>query len=90
MGQSHYWRWIVLLLIACCLLGGCTGFNPLEKLFPGQQQPQQPPAPGGNKNSPSGSEPTITVYMHTTGQTQSMKMEDYITGVVAEIGRAHV
>lgn len=30
-----------------------------------------------------GQEPTISLYLHKTGETQSIKMEDYIQGVVA-------
>ncbi|MCG0277882.1 MAG: SpoIID/LytB domain-containing protein [Thermanaeromonas sp.] len=30
-----------------------------------------------------GKEPTISLYLHETGETQSIKMEDYIKGVVA-------
>lgn len=49
------------------------------------KQPQKSPDPETppQKQAVQGTEPTITVYMHETGEKKSMKMEDYIAGVVA-------
>lgn len=45
-------------------------------------QKKQAPAPTPQQTA-QGKEPEITVYMHETGQKKTMKMEDYIAGVVA-------
>lgn len=69
------WLYFVLtvLLAAALVAGGCS-------LFKGpQQKPQQPQPPKATQ----GTEPTITVYMHETGEKKQMKMEEYIAGVVA-------
>lgn len=49
------------------------------------KQPQKTPDhnPPPQKQTAQGAEPTITVYMHETGEKKSMKMEEYIAGVVA-------
>jgi stage II sporulation protein D len=49
------------------------------------KQPQKSPdsETPPQKQAVQGTEPTITVYMHETGEKKSMKMEDYIAGVVA-------
>lgn len=49
------------------------------------KQPQKSPDPATppQKQAVQGTEPTITVYMHETGEKKSMKIEDYIAGVVA-------
>ncbi len=67
-------KWMVVLAVALAgalAVGGCG-------LFKG---PQQKPAP--QKQAPQGAEPQITVYMHETGEKKTMKMEEYIAGVVA-------
>ena len=65
-------KWYGLLIVPALivLLCGCSLFK----------SPQQMPAPQKNIQGP---EPEISVYMHETGQTQKMKMEEYIAGVVA-------
>jgi stage II sporulation protein D len=62
---------LILLVIVAMILGGCSLFKSP------QQKPTAPP------QGASGPEPQIMVYMHQTGEKKSMKMEDYITGVVA-------
>lgn len=57
-----------LVLAAMVVASGCS-------LFKGAQKK---PAP-----TPTGPEPQISVFMHETGAKQTMKMEDYIAGVVA-------
>lgn len=65
------WYMILVVLVAVALVaGGCSMFK----------SPQQMPGPTKNIQGP---EPQISVYMHETGKTQSMKMEEYIMGVVA-------
>lgn len=67
-------RWFIILtvLVAVALVAsGCSLFkSPQQKPLTPQQTPQ-------------GTEPTISVYMHETGEKKQMKMEDYIAGVVA-------
>ncbi|MBU2700678.1 stage II sporulation protein D [Sporomusaceae bacterium BoRhaA] len=54
-------------------VSGCNLFSP-------QKKPDvTPPNPSVSLQA----EPQISVYMHETGTTQSMMMEDYIAGVVA-------
>jgi stage II sporulation protein D len=50
-------------------------------LFGKQSKPQ--PAPPGQQQKAMTPEPSITVYMHETGEKKEMKMEEYIAGVVA-------
>lgn len=57
-----------VVLATALVLGGCS-------LFKGAQKK---PAP-----TPQGPEPQLTVFMHETGAKETMKMEDYIAGVVA-------
>ena len=66
----------VLLLTIVLLLAGCGGTP--QKKPDGSQQPSAP-----KKQNMSDSEPTITVFMHETNEKKSMKLEEYITGVVA-------
>lgn len=47
------------------------------------KSPQQKPPGSPPQQTVQGSEPQITVFMHETGEKKSMKMEEYITGVVA-------
>ncbi|MDD4238537.1 MAG: SpoIID/LytB domain-containing protein [Desulfotomaculaceae bacterium] len=60
-------RTLVLLLAACLLTAGCTR----------QQKPAPKPA------QPQGDEPTISLFINKTGEKKSLKMEEYIQGVVA-------
>lgn len=72
-------QWVVTVLLVTFVFGlsGCNLFKSPQKKpeAPKQQQQQQ-------KTSQT-KEPDITVYMHETGEKKTMKMEDYITGVVA-------
>ena len=68
-------RWIfilTMLLAAALVAAGCSMFK----------APQQKPG-GGPQQAVKGTEPQITVYMHETGEKKTMKMEEYIAGVVA-------
>ncbi|EAX47256.1 SpoIID/LytB domain [Thermosinus carboxydivorans Nor1] len=73
------WFWLPTFLLAVVLvLGGCNLFKPP------QPKPQPaPPGPPPQKQAVQGAEPDILVYMHETGEKKTMKMEDYIAGVVA-------
>ncbi|MDF2570626.1 MAG: SpoIID/LytB domain protein [Sporomusa sp.] len=69
---------IVCLAVFVCLclaLAGCNN-QPLKK----PETPQTPQAP---KQAAQQKEPEITVFMHETGEKKTMKMEEYLTGVVA-------
>ncbi len=70
------WRLLTIgmILVAICV-SGCGLFSSPQKK-PEPQKPQQ-------KQTAQGQEPNITVYMHETGEKKTMKMEEYITGVVA-------
>ncbi|MDU2064818.1 MAG: SpoIID/LytB domain-containing protein [Sporomusaceae bacterium] len=59
-------------IMVIAMLSACTLFSP-------QKKPETEPTPP----SSSQNEPEITVYMHETGQTKKMPLEDYIAGVVA-------
>ncbi len=64
--------WVVTFFVVS--LAGCT-------LFPSPEKKPETPVP--QKQAIQGGEPDILVYMHETGEKKKMKMEDYITGVVA-------
>ncbi|MDT8902794.1 SpoIID/LytB domain-containing protein [Anaeroselena agilis] len=67
-------RWFVILtmvLAAALVAAGCSMFKAPQK------------KPGGQQQAAQGAEPQISVYMHETGEKKTMKMEDYIAGVVA-------
>ncbi|WP_371365661.1 hypothetical protein SRRS_03420 [Sporomusa rhizae] len=68
---------VVACLVICLALSLVfTGCNKLP-----QQKPEAPaPAP---KQTAQQQEPDISVFMHETGEKKTMKMEDYIAGVVA-------
>lgn len=68
-----------LFAIGICFLcifvsSGCNWFG---------QQSKPQPTPPGQQQKAQGAEPSITVYMHETGEKKEMKMEEYIAGVVA-------
>lgn len=79
----QYKKWYLLigiLLVSVFALSGCGMFN--------QTQKKPEPEPLDRSQVPSkqvvqGNEPDITVFMHETGEKKTMKMEEYITGVVA-------
>jgi stage II sporulation protein D len=58
-------------LTAALAAGGCSMFKTP------QQKPLLP------RQTAQGAEPQITVFMHETGEKKTMKMEEYIAGVVA-------
>lgn len=71
---------ISLMLILVLVIGGCSMFKaPQSK--PEPALPTEPMSP--QKAIVQGNEPDITVFMHETGEKKTMKMEEYITGVVA-------
>ncbi|WP_425059731.1 hypothetical protein SCACP_03350 [Sporomusa carbonis] len=65
---------LILLLCLCLALAGCS--QP-------QKKPETPQAPAAPKQTVRQNEPDITVFMHETGEKKTMKMEEYIAGVVA-------
>lgn len=65
-----------MLLMATLSLSGCAWFKGPQK------KPETTPPPPLQSQSMQ-AEPDITVYMHETGEKKTMKMEDYIAGVVA-------
>ena len=64
---------IILVLVAALTMSGCSMFN----------QAQKKPEPAPLQQVVQGNEPDITVFMHETGEKKTMKMEEYIAGVVA-------
>jgi len=71
---------LVVLLIAAMTISACSMFD--------QAQKKPEPVPQTDPTVPSpivvqGNEPDITVFMHETGEKKTMKMEEYIAGVVA-------
>lgn len=65
---------VVLLTVSALIFAACS------------RQPQKMPEPGDQgapQQNTQGTEPDISVYMHESGEKKSMKMEDYIAGVVA-------
>jgi stage II sporulation protein D len=67
---------IAVALAVVLVLSGCSSNQtPQQKPAPDQTTPQQ--------QTVQETEPDITVYMHETGQKKTMKMEEYIAGVVA-------
>ena len=75
----QYKRWyllITLVLAAAFMMSGCGMLN--------QTQKKPEPAPSApQKQVVQGNEPDIIVFMHETGEKKTMKMEEYIAGVVA-------
>ncbi len=68
------WRLVIAVLVMLSLgLSGCNLFK----------SPQQKPLTPQPQQEAQAKEPDITVYMHETGEKKTMKMEDYIAGVVA-------
>ena len=79
----QYKKWyvlIVLVVVTALTMSGCSMFNQAQKK-PETAPQTQPPAP--QVQAIQGNEPDITVFMHETGEKKTMKMEDYIAGVVA-------
>ena len=69
---------LLLVLVVALAMSGCGMLNQAQK----KPAPMdQPPAP--IQQAVQGNEPDITVFMHETGEKKTMKMEEYIAGVVA-------
>lgn len=66
---------LVLVMLLCMALIGC-------KSQP-QKKPETPQNLAPQKQAAQQSEPDITVFMHETSEKKTMKMEEYIAGVVA-------
>lgn len=66
---------VAILVFLCLLLIGCS-MQP-------QKKPDTQPSPTPPQQAAEQNEPAITVFMHETGEKKTMKMEDYIAGVVA-------
>lgn len=75
--QKKVWIVVSLLIAIVFTLSGCSFFK-----SPQQKKPDTP-GPVPQRQAVQGAEPDILVYMHETGEKKSMKMEDYIAGVVA-------
>jgi stage II sporulation protein D len=69
---------VLVLLLIVVITAGC--FRSLRKAPEPQTTPQKS---GPAAMARSGREPTLTLFDNKTGQKKEMKMEDYITGVVA-------
>ena len=67
--------YLLLLVFLCMLIIGCNK-QP-------QKKPEIPQNPLTPKQAVQQSEPEITVFMHETGEKKTMKMEEYLAGVVA-------
>lgn len=72
------WYLIATLVIGVLLMSGCSLLK-----TPQSKPEQQTPPPANQKQAIQGNEPDITVFMHETGEKKTMKMEEYIAGVVA-------
>lgn len=62
-------KMLLVLLAVSLLAAGCTR--------------RQTPAPKYAPPAPQAEEPTISLYIHTTGEKKNVKMEEYLMGVVA-------
>lgn len=60
--------WIIYMLLLCVVFSGC-----------GMQNKE----PEGTQNNRQLTEPELSVYMHETGETRNLKLEEYLLGVVA-------
>lgn len=78
--QCKKWYLRIVLVMVVLTMSGCSMFNQAQKK-PESAPPTQPPAP--QVQAIQGNEPDITVFMHETGEKKTMKMEEYIAGVVA-------
>lgn len=67
--------YLVLVVFLCMVLIGCNK-QP-------QKKPETPQGPLAQKQAVQQNEPEITVFMHETGEKKTMKMEEYLAGVVA-------
>lgn len=72
IGQQAVIGFVIALMMVFAV--GCALFNTPQK---------KPDTPAPQKQAVQGTEPDIVVYMHETGEKKTMKMEDYLAGVVA-------
>ncbi|MEN6568313.1 MAG: SpoIID/LytB domain-containing protein [Veillonellales bacterium] len=74
--HKKWYLFAVTILAIGMVVSGCSLFQSPQK-----KPETAPPVP--QQNTIQGAEPDITVYMHQTGEKKTMKMEEYIAGVVA-------
>lgn len=75
--NKTYSKWMCIPVLLVAFLVVLSGCSPQKKPAPAQ------PAPAPQTQNVQGSEPEITVFMHETNEKKTMKMEEYIAGVVA-------
>jgi len=80
MQSKRWYLLIALVLVAALVMSGCGMLNQTQKK-PEPAPSTQPSAP--QKQVVQGNEPDIMVFMHETNEKKTMKMEEYIAGVVA-------
>jgi len=80
MWYKKWYLLVAMVLVLLLTMSGCSMLNRAQKK-PETAPPTQPPAP--QEEVVQGNEPDITVFMHETGEKKTMKMEEYIAGVVA-------
>ncbi|MEL7633803.1 MULTISPECIES: SpoIID/LytB domain-containing protein [Sporomusa] len=68
-------------IIVCLVLLGVLSLALIGCSSP-QKKPETPPTPAPQQATQQ-QEPDITVFMHETGEKKTMKMEEYLAGVVA-------
>ncbi len=68
-------------IIVCLVLLGVLSLALIGCSSP-QKKPETPPMPAPQQATQQ-QEPDITVFMHETGEKKTMKMEEYLAGVVA-------
>ncbi len=72
-------KWYIMLVFLFTIMFAASGCS----LFQNPQKKPGPAAPVPQKEAIQGNEPDISVFMHETGAKKTMKMEEYIAGVVA-------
>lgn len=80
MQSKNWYLLVVFVIMAIFINSGCSMWNQAQKK-PEVAPKDQPTAP--QKQVIQGNEPDIMVFMHETGEKKTMKMEEYIAGVVA-------
>lgn len=73
-------KWYVMIALVLIVLIAVTGCSMVKNP---QSKPEQTSPPAPSQQETVGNEPEILVYMHETGEKKTMKMEEYIQGVVA-------
>lgn len=79
VGKMQMKKWYVLIALAVIIVFTVSGCSLLKS--PQSKPEQAPPVP--QNQAIQGNEPDISVFMHETGEKKTMKMEDYVAGVVA-------